>query len=89
MARYKFIDRNPRLIAVSLDAQLLPGTFEHALDYLIDHEMDLSRFDARYRNDDVGASGYPPRAVEDYPVLYILSASSARVGQNSCESGAF
>jgi transposase len=60
MARYKFIDRNPRLIAVSLDAQLLPGTFEHALDYLIDHEMDLSRFDARYRNDDVGASAYPP-----------------------------
>ena len=60
MARYKTIDRNPRLIAVSLHAQLLPGTFEHALDHLFDHEIDLSAFDARFRNDECGASAYPP-----------------------------
>ena len=60
MARYKSIDRNPRLIAVSLEAQLLPGTFEHAPDHLFDHEIDLSGFDARFRNDECGASAYPP-----------------------------
>ena len=48
MARYKHIDTSPRLIAVDLQWQLLPGTFEHALNYLIDHQLDLSRFDARY-----------------------------------------
>jgi transposase len=38
----------------------VPGTFEHALDYLVDHELDLGGFDARYRNDTTGAAAYPP-----------------------------
>jgi hypothetical protein len=29
MARYKQIDTSPRFLAVDLEAQLLPGTFEH------------------------------------------------------------
>ncbi|MDO8958945.1 MAG: transposase [Rhodocyclaceae bacterium] len=60
MARYKHIDTSPRFIAVDLERQLLPGTFEHALNYLIDHQIDLSSFDARYKNDLTGASAYPP-----------------------------
>lgn len=60
MARYKHIDTSPRFIAVDLQRQLLPGTFEHALNYLIDHEVDLSGFDVRYKNDETGASAYPP-----------------------------
>lgn len=60
MARYKQIDTSPRFIAVNLERQLLPGTFEHALNHLIDHELDLSGFDARYRNDLNGAPAWPP-----------------------------
>ncbi|MCE9642195.1 MAG: transposase, partial [Betaproteobacteria bacterium] len=60
MARYKPIDTSPRFIAVDLERQLLPGTFEHALNYLVDHQLDLRRFDARYKNDFTGASAYPP-----------------------------
>ena len=60
MARYKHIDTSPRFIAVDLERQLIPGTFEHALNHLIDHEIDLSGFDARYRNDQTGAAAYPP-----------------------------
>ena len=60
MARYKHIDTSPRFIAVDLERQLVPGTFAHALDYLIDHELDLSEFDGRYRNDATGAAAYPP-----------------------------
>jgi len=55
MARYKPIDTSPRFIAVDLERQLLPGSFEHALNHLIDHELDLTDFDARYRNDLTGA----------------------------------
>ena len=55
MARYKVIDTSPRFIAVDLQRQLVPGTFEHALNYLIDHEIDLSGFDGRYRNDTTGS----------------------------------
>jgi len=60
MARYKSIDTSPRFLAVDLERQLLPGTFEHALCWLIDHEIDLSGFDRRYRNDLTGAAAYPP-----------------------------
>lgn len=60
MARYKHIDTSPRFIAVDLDRQLLPGSFEHALNYLVDHQLDLSRFDGRYKNDRSGAKAYPP-----------------------------
>lgn len=60
MARYKPIDTSPRFIAVDLASQLLPGTFEHALNHLLDHEIDLSGLDARYANDATGAPAYPP-----------------------------
>jgi hypothetical protein len=31
MARYKYIDTNPRFLAIDLAKQLRPGTFEHAV----------------------------------------------------------
>ena len=60
MARYKHIDTSPRLLPVDLAQQLLPGTFEHALNHLLEHEIDLSGFDARFCNDETGATAYPP-----------------------------
>jgi transposase len=60
MARYKHIDTSPRFIAVDLERQLHAGTFEHALNYLVDHQLDLTGFDARYKNDLTGATAYPP-----------------------------
>src|SRR5574343_3220 len=60
MARYKAIDTSPRFLAVDLEKQLLPGSFEHAVHHLLDHEFDLSLFDTRYRNDQSGACAYPP-----------------------------
>ena len=60
MARYKYIDTSPRFLPVDLARQLLPGTFEHAVDRLLDYAVDLSAFDARFRNDETGAPAYPP-----------------------------
>jgi len=60
MARYKAIDTSPRFLAVDLEKQLLPGSFEHAVHHLLEHEFDLSLFDTRYRNDQSGACAYPP-----------------------------
>jgi transposase len=60
MARYKHIDTTPRFLPVDLARQLLPGTFEHALNHLLEHAIDLSAFDARFRNDATGATAYPP-----------------------------
>ncbi len=58
MARYKAIDTSPRFLAVDLEKQLLPGSFEHAVHHLLDHEFNLPRFDTRYRNDQSGACAY-------------------------------
>jgi transposase len=60
MARYKYIDTNPKLLPVDLSRQLLPGTFEYAVNHLLDHAINLSGFDARFRNDETGAPAYPP-----------------------------
>ncbi|KAF7597694.1 MAG: hypothetical protein CGU29_17200 [Candidatus Dactylopiibacterium carminicum] len=40
---------------------MLPGSFEHAVHHLFEHEIDLGGFAARYRNDRNGAPAYPPR----------------------------
>jgi len=56
MARYKTIGLSPRFSAVDLEKQFLPGSFVHAVHHLFDRDFDLSSFDARYRNDDSGAS---------------------------------
>jgi transposase len=60
MARYKHIDTQPKFLPVDLARQLLPGTFEHAVHHLVEHELDLTSFDARFRNDTTGAPAYPP-----------------------------
>ena len=57
MARYRVVDRSPKFIPVVLDAQIQPGSFEYALDYLVDHELDLGAVQMLlvchcYRNDD-------------------------------------
>ena len=60
MARYKQIDTQPKFLPVDLARQLLPGTFEHAVHHLVEHAIDLSPFDQRFRNDATGAPAYPP-----------------------------
>jgi transposase len=60
MARYKDVNTQPRFLPIDLARQLQPGTFEHALNHLLDRELDLSGFDARFCNDATGASAYPP-----------------------------
>jgi len=61
MARYEHYDHaQMKLLPISFDRQILPGTFEHTLNYLIDEKIDLAVFEARYHNDDGGAPAYDP-----------------------------
>jgi transposase len=86
MARYKHIDTNPRFLPVDLAQQLLPGTFEHALNHLLDHAIDLSSFDARFRNDATGATAYPPAMLLKV-VLFAYSRGivSSRAIERACQ----
>lgn len=83
MARYKHIDTSPRFLAVDLSRQLIPGTFEHALNHLLDHEIDLSRFDVRFKNDLVGAAAYPPAMLLK---VVLLAYSQGIVGSRGIEA---
>ena len=86
MARYKYIDTNPRFLAVDLARQLLPGTFEHALNHLLDHEIDLSHFDARFRNDATGAPAYPPATLLKVVLFaYAQGIVSSRGIERACQ----
>ncbi len=60
MARFKPIHKGLKLLPVDFDRQVLPGSFEHALCHLVDHELDLTAFHARYKNDVDGAPAFDP-----------------------------
>jgi len=85
MARYKHIDTSPRFLAVDLQRQLLPGTFEHAMNHLIDSELDLSSFDARFKNDVTGAAAYPPAMLLKVILFaYSMGIVSSRNIERAC-----
>ncbi len=86
MARYKYIDTNPKFLAVDLAAQLLPGTFEHALHHLVTGVIDLSHLDARYKNDETGAPAYPPTTLLQVVLFaYARGIVSSRAIARACE----
>ena len=73
MARFKHYDYNQaKLVPIDFDAQIIPGTFEHTLCYLVEHEFDLSMLEDRYRNDETGAPAYDP-AILLKVILYAYS----------------
>ena len=62
MARYKHYDYDQlRMIPVSLENQLVPGTLEYAIHHVIEERLDLSVFDNRYINDDTGRKAIDPK----------------------------
>ena len=86
MARYKYIDTNPRFLAIDLARQLLPGTFEHALHHLLTRTIDLSHFDTRFRNDATGAPAYPPATLLQVVLFaYSRGSVSSRAIARACE----
>jgi transposase len=85
MARYKVVDRSPRLLPVDLAAQLIPGSFEHALDYLIDNEVDLSALGGRFLNDETGAPAYDPAVLLKIVLLaYSRGIVTSRAIERAC-----
>lgn len=85
MARYKPQDRNALLLPVVLSEQIVPGSFAFALDYLVENELDLSELDARFNNDEVGASAYDPRVMLKIVLLgYSQGLISSRAIERAC-----
>lgn len=68
----------------------MPGSFEYALDYLIDNELDLSGFDNRYNNDTTGAPAYEPAVMLKIVLLaYSRGMVSSRMIERTCRESVF
>src|SRR3990167_7905330 len=64
MARYKPTDYGQgQFIAISFEKQILPGSFEHAVNFVVDEKLDFSILDEAHTNDDSGAPAYDPRVM--------------------------
>ena len=87
MARYKpYCYAQGKFISVHFEKQIIPGTFEYTLNHLVDHELDLSIFDERYRNEETGSTAYDPKILLKI-ILFAYSrgiTSSRRIAQ-ACE----
>lgn len=86
MARNKAYDyRQMQMVAVSLEQQLVPGTLEYAIHDLIEDRIDVSGFDARFRNDDTGRTAYDPRILLKIVLLsYARGTMSSRKMERAC-----
>ncbi|HJV74904.1 MAG TPA: transposase [Noviherbaspirillum sp.] len=61
MARYKPVRYDKtHTVSVAFSEQIFPGSFEHTLNQIVDHELDLSIFDSHYHNDTRGAPAWHP-----------------------------
>ena len=64
MARYKPVEyAQGQFIPISFEQQILPGTFEHALSFIVDNKLDFTTIDAARTNDASGAPAYDPRVM--------------------------
>jgi hypothetical protein len=73
MARYYDTEADLRFVALDLSEQLRPGTFEHALNYLIDHELDLG-------------SGFLLRSTSPPCVRIVVASNEAEKDESKIQS---
>lgn len=73
------------MLAISFDRQILPGSFEHTLTYLIENELDLSIFNHCYQNDKNGRPAYDPAILLKIIFLaYSRGVTSSRKIEQLC-----
>ena len=87
MARYKKYSYDQgKLLSVHFHKQVVEGTFEYTLSYLIDNEVDLAPFDDKFCNDETGAPAYDP-AILLKIILFAYSRGiiSSRKIARACE----
>src|SRR5688500_13167516 len=87
MARYKPYDINQiTLIPISFPDQILCGSFEYALNEIVDQHIDLRPFESRYQNDETGCLAYHPAILLKIVLFgYYKGLISSRRLAEACE----
>jgi transposase len=86
MAKYKPSNEDQMvMLPISLQDQLVPGTLEHTINRLVEENIDLSVFDARYNNDETGATAIHPKILLKVILLaYAKGMISSRQIERAC-----
>jgi transposase len=86
MPRFKTYDYSQlQMVPVSLEEQLMPGTLEHAIHYLVQERLDTSIFDQRFVNDQTGRLAYHPKVLLKVILLaYARGLLSSRRIERAC-----
>ena len=86
----KFIPYDPnqsKMVVINYADQLQLGTFEFAINHIIDHKLDLTIFHPRYQNDDGGRPAYDPAILLKIILFaYSKGITSSREIQWCCET---
>ncbi len=87
MPRFKHYNYDQdAMVVINYQEQLQPGTFEHAVHYLIEHKLDLSVFHPKYRNEDTGRLAYDPAILLKIILFaYSRGITSSRAIARACE----
>jgi len=86
MARYKQYNYSQRLmVPVSLEEQLVTGTLEHAIHYVVENELETDIFDNRFKNDFSGRPAISPKILLKVVLLgYSRGLNSSRKIEKAC-----
>jgi len=87
MAKFKPCNEDQLvMLPISLQDQLVPGTLEHTLSQVVEKHLDLSIFDARYNNDETGATAIHPKILLKVILLaYARGMISSRQIERACQ----
>ena len=87
MARFKDYNYDQNImLAINFRQQILPGSFEWAVDHIVDNKLDLSVFEHRYKNDLTGAPAYDPAILLKIILFaYARGILSSRQIARACE----
>lgn len=87
MAKYKPNNEDQMvMLPISLRDQLVPGTLEYTINELVEKYIDLSVFDARYKNDKTGAAAIHPKILLKVILLaYARGMISSRQIERACQ----
>jgi transposase len=87
MAKFKPCNEDQLvMLPISLQDQLIPGTLEHTISELVDKHIDLSVFNARYNNDETGATAIHPKILLKVILLaYARGMISSRQVECACQ----
>jgi transposase len=87
MPRYKPYDLNQaKMIPLSYADQIVEGSFEHALNEIVEEHLDLTVFNHRYSNDETGRPAYDPKILLKVVLYgYYKGIVSSRALAEACQ----